>query len=211
MSRQNRQNNAATTSLSPGRARGLVFPLLLLAILALLFAKSFLPDYVHFSNDGPLGEQNAEKVHMPGILTGIWDDLNDLGNAGGTAAPDISALGGWILTPVGNAKFFAAIALFILGLSAWVFFRQLKLSPLAAALGGLAAALNSSYFGNACWGDFPQQIAMGMVFLALALVMANSDETRQLVRWSRLALAGMAVGMSVMEGADNGAIAGVHA
>ena len=175
-------------------------------ILALLFAKSFLPGYVHFSNDGPLGEQNAARSQMPGILTGIWDDLNDLGNAGGAAAPDISAFVGWLLGPVCDAKFLAPIALFILGLGAWAFFRQLRLSPLAAALGGLAAALNSSYFGNACWGTLPQQIAMGMVFLALALVMANSDETRSLVRWSRLALAGMAVGYSVMEGADNGAI-----
>ena len=47
---------------------------------------------------------------------------------------------------------------------------------------------------------------MAMVFFALALVMANTDETPHLVRWSRLALAGLAVGMSVMEGADNGAI-----
>ena len=45
-----------------------------------------------------------------------------------------------------------------------------------------------------------------MVFFALALVMANSDETRPLIYWCRLCLAGMAVGMSVMEGADNGAI-----
>ncbi len=36
--------------------------------------------------------------------------------------------------------------------------------------------------------------------------MANTAETPRLVRWARLALAGMAVGFNVMEGADNGAI-----
>jgi hypothetical protein len=203
---RNRQSIAAPSSPPTGWKGKFIFPLLLGSILAILFAKSFLPGYVHFSNDGPLGEQNAARSQMPGILTGIWDDLNDLGNAGGAAAPDISAFTGWILGPVNDAKFLAPIALFILGLGAWFFFRQLKLSPLTATLGGLAAALNSSYFGNACWGTLPQQIAMGMVFFAMALVMANSNETPTKVRWARLGLAGLAVGVSVMEGADNGAI-----
>ncbi len=183
-----------------------VFPLLLAVILAALFAKSFLPDYVHFSNDGPLGQVNAADGRMPSVLTGIWDDLNDIGSSGGAAAPNITAILYWIVGPIGYSKFFQPLCLFILGLGAWMFFRQLKLSPLAATLGGLAAALNSSYFGNACWGTASAQIAMGMTFLALALVMANSDETRPVVRWSRFALAGLAVGFSVMEGADNGAI-----
>ncbi|HEX3626179.1 MAG TPA: hypothetical protein VH280_12210 [Verrucomicrobiae bacterium] len=206
MSRQNHQKSVATPSPSLGRSVGYAFPVLLFAILAVLFAKSFLPGYVHFSNDGPLGEQNAARSQMPGILTGVWDDLNDIGTAGGAAAPDVSAFAGWILTPVGDAKFAVPLTLFLLGMSAWVFFRQLRFSPLASALGSLATALNSSYVGNACWGTFPQQIAVAMIFLSLALVMANSDETRPLIRWSRIALAGLAVGVSVMEGADNGAI-----
>ena len=188
------------------RSAGLAFPLLLAAILAALFWKSFLPDYVHFSNDGPLGQQNAAWSQFPGSLTGEWSDQNDIGVPGGAASPDITSFATWILGPVGYSKFYLPIVLFILGIGAWVFFRQLKLSPLAATLGAMAIALNSSFFGNACWGTTPQEVAVGMVFLALALVMANSDETRPLICWSRLALAGMAVGISVMEGADNGAI-----
>ena len=172
----------------------------------MLFAKSFLPDYIHFSNDGPLGEQNTAWSHLPAAMTGSWDDLNDIGTSGGATSPDVTALAVMLLGPVGYAKFYVPIVLFILGASAWAFFRQLKLSPLAAGLGALAVALNSSYVGNACWGTAPQQIAMAMVFFALALVMANTDETPRLVRWIRLALAGMCVGISVMEGADNGAI-----
>jgi hypothetical protein len=190
----------------PARPNNFAFPFLLAIILSILFCKSFLPDYVHFSNDGPLGQQNAAYSRFPGILTGTWGDQNDIGSNGGAATPDFSALMGWFLGPVNDAKFLAAIALFVLGMGAWTFFRQLKLSPLAATLGALATTLNGSYFGNACWGTFPQQIAMAAVFFALALVMANSDETPRLIRWTHLALAGMAVGFSVMEGADNGAI-----
>lgn len=124
----------------------------------------------------------------------------------GASAPTFTSIETWLLGPVGYSKFYVPVALFILGLGAWTFFRQLKFSPLAAALGALATALNSGYVGNACWGTASLQIAVAAVFFALALVMANTDETPRLVRWSRLALAGMAVGVSVMEGADNGAI-----
>jgi hypothetical protein len=188
------------------RRNGLFFPILLAVILAVLFAKSFLPGYVHFSNDGPLGQQNAAWRQLPAGFTGSWYDLNDIGTDVGAIPPAPSSLIFLLLGPVGYAKFLAPIALFILGLGAWTLFRQLKFSPLAAVLGGLAAALNSAFFATACWGVALQQIAMGMVFFALALVMANSPETPRFIRWSRLALAGLCVGVSVMEGADNGAI-----
>ena len=182
------------------------FPLLLAVVVALLFWKSFLPGYVHFSNDGPLGQQNAAYARLPAAFSGVWSDLNDIGNSGGTASPDLSTLFSWLAGPVGYSKFLAPFALFILGLGAWTFFRQLKLSPLAAALGGLAAALDSAYFSNACWGVASQQIAVGMIFFALALVVSNSPDTPLLTRCVRLMLAGLAVGVNVMEGADNGAI-----
>jgi hypothetical protein len=207
LNQQNRKTKAAKPVLPPERRPlALAFPLLLLVILCALWAKSFVPGYVAFSNDGPLGEQNTAWSHFPGTLTGSWDDLNNIGIPAGASSPTFTSIETWILGPVGYSKFYVPIALFILGLGAWTFFRQLKLSPLAATLGALATALNSNYVGNACWGTAPQQIAMAMVFFALALVMANTDETPRLVRWSRLALAGMAVGVSVMEGADNGAI-----
>ncbi len=188
------------------RSRGLFFVALLAVILAVLFWKSFLPGYVHFSNDGPLGQQNAAWRHLPTAFLGSWYDINDLGISSGSLAPAPSALIFWALGPVGYAKFVAPLALFILGLGAWAFFRQLKLAPLAATLGALAATLNSTFFATACWGVATQQIAIGMDFFALALVISNTLETPVLVRWTRLALAGLAVGVNVMEAADIGAI-----
>ena len=188
------------------RSRGLLFAALLAVILAALFWKSFLPGYVHFSNDGPLGQQNAAWRHVPTAFLGSWYDINDLGISSGSLAPAPSALIFWALGPLGYAKFVAPLALFILGLGAWAFFRQLKLAPLAATLGALAATLNSTFFATACWGVATQQIAIGMDFFALALVVSNTSETPALIRWMRLALAGLAVGVNVMEAADIGAI-----
>jgi hypothetical protein len=181
-------------------------PVLLAVVLAVLFWKSFLPNYVHFSNDGPLGQQNATWIQLPAAFTGTWRDLNDIGDNAGSSSLDLTSLISWTLGPIGLSKFLAPIALFILGLGAWTFFRQLKLSALAATLGALAAALTSAFFSNACWGVASQQIAIGMDFFALALIVSNSPETPALTRWARLALAGLAVGLNVMEAADNGAI-----
>jgi hypothetical protein len=186
--------------------RRLFAPLLLLIVLACLFWRSFLPGIVHFSNDGPLGVQNAAWLHLPEALTGQWYDLNSIGSNAGESSPDILTLIRWLVGPVGYAKFLAPIALWILGMGAWFFFRQLKFSPLASVLGGLAAALNSTFFSTACWGVASQQIAIGMDFFALGLIVANAPGTSALTRWIRLALAGICVGVNVMEAADIGAI-----
>ena len=195
-----------TKSTDATASSGISFIVLLALILAVLFGKSFLPGYVHFSNDGPLGQQNTAWSQVPAAFTGAWADVNSLGGNGGSFPPDWTWLMCWVLGPVGRAKFLPPLALFILGLGAWTFFRQLRLSPLAATLGALATTLSSCYFASACWGVPSQQIAIGMDFFALALVVSNSPETPALIRWMRLSLAGLAVGMNVMEAADIGAI-----
>ena len=129
---------------------GMLVTALLAAVLILLFWRSFLPDYVHFSNDGPLGQQMAAAGNLPAAFNGTWGDLNDIGGNAGSWPLNLSALIRWGFGPVGYAKFFPPVALFILGLGAWTFFRQLKLTPLAAALGALAAMLNSTFLSSAC-------------------------------------------------------------
>ena len=188
------------------KANGLYFIGLLAVILIALFWRSFLPDYVHFSNDGPLGQQNAAWVQMPGGMTGLWADVNYLGGNAGTWSLDVTTLLHTVLSPVAVARFYPMLTLFLLGLGAWTFFRQLKLSPLAATLGALAAMLNSTFFSTACWGVASQEIALGMVFFALALIVGCQSTMPFLIRWARLALAGLCVGVNVMEAADIGAL-----
>jgi hypothetical protein len=191
---------------SRNKFQGLKMVVLLIIILSCLFWRSFLPGYIHFSNDGPLGALHSAWLNLSVAHSGMWDDLNSIGINGGAWSPDINMLLLWLLGPEGHAKFLPALALFILGLGAWVFFRELKFSPLACTLGALAATLISGFFSLACWGVATQPIAIGMDFLALALVSANSPTTPALIRWSRLALAGLAVGVNVAEAADIGAI-----
>jgi hypothetical protein len=180
--------------------------LLLAVVLAVLFWRSFLPDYVHFSNDSPLGQQNTQWAQVPAAFLGTWDDLNDIGSNGGAFSPSISLVLRWLLGPVGYAKFLAPAALLIVGLGAWTFFRVLKLSWLAAMLGALAAMLNSTFLSSACWGIAAHEIALGMDFFALALVANNTRETPWLTRGVGLALAGLFVGINVVEAADVGAL-----
>ena len=182
------------------------FAIILAAVLSLLFLRSFLPEYVHFSNDGPLGEQNCEWGKLPTGFTGIWMDLNDLGHNQGAEPTSIFSLVFMVLGPLGYSKFFVPVGLFILGMGAWTFFRSLRLSPLAAALGALAMTLNATFFADACWGLASHPMAFGMDFFALALIMSNTNETPRLTRWMRLALAGLCVGDNVTEAADIGAL-----
>jgi hypothetical protein len=198
------RNNTGRSASKPARffsSSFAVFMLCLLGILILLFHRSFDPSQVIFSNDGPLGVNNSAAEQTPCPFTGLWFDLNWLGGYGGCAAPSITSAVGWVLGPLYSAKCYAPFALLFLGLSAWFFFRQLKLGPLACLLGGLAAVLNSSFFSIACWGVGPQDIAFGSGFLAMAAVLSKPPRWP----WLRLIVAGLAVGIGVMEAGDIGA------
>lgn len=175
---------------------------LLFGLLAVLFHDCFLPGYNLFSNDGPLGALVAECRRVPAGFSGGWEDLNSLGFREGGALPDITYGLLWILGPVGYSKFYAAIVLFILGAAAWTFFRRLGFSSLACILGGLAAVLNSSFFSAACWGVAAHPLTIALSFFALAALVDTTSSRR----WLKVVLAGLAVGMGVVEGADIGAI-----
>ncbi|HTR43925.1 MAG TPA: hypothetical protein VMH87_20120 [Pseudomonadales bacterium] len=175
---------------------------ILCAVLIIMMYGVFVPGQVLFSNDGPLGRLMTECHRLPGRFFGCWMDLNNVGFNQGSAPPGISFGLLWLLGPVLFSKFYAMISLFILGLGAWFFFRELRLSPAACVLGALAAILNSILFSLACWGLGAQIIAAGMVFFAMAAL----SNTTSRHRWLLVILAGFAVGMDVTEAADVGAI-----
>jgi Bacterial membrane protein YfhO len=177
------------------------FIVLSAAVIVLLWG-NFLPDQTQFSNDGPLGRLMSECHRLPERFFGCWQDLNAAGYREGSAVPSITFALQWLLGPIWFSKLYAPIALMLLGLSAWYFFRQMGLTHSACTLGGLAAVLNSSFFSAACWGVESHVIAIGMTFLALGLLTPKSG----LQGWLRTGLAGLAVGMGVSEGADIGAI-----
>ena len=172
------------------------------AILAIFFYKAFFPGFVVFSNDGPLGTMMAACHRLPSTLTGGWLDLNSIGLREGGAVPNISTALLLILTPIGLGKVYAPVACLILGLCAWFLFRKLKLTPLACTVGAVGAMLNNSFFSASCWGVEGHTISIGMSYLAIGLLM---DETSSR-RWLRVAVAGLALGIAVGEGADVAAL-----
>jgi hypothetical protein len=175
--------------------------LLLASVMVVMLGRAWLPGYVLSSNDGPLGGLMAQCHQFPERFLGCWSDLNSVGGSQGAAAPAISTGLLWLLKPVLFSKFYASLSLLLLGLGAWCFLRQSGLSPPACLLGGLAAALSSSFFSAACWGLAMRAIAAAMVFFALAALVAPGRR-----RWLRVMLAGFALGMSVTEVGDIGAL-----
>jgi hypothetical protein len=190
----------------PNSVRWLPWLLLALAVvLAFMFSGSFKPDQAHFANDGPLGAQASRIYDMPGAFLGIWSDLYWVGSPAGNYTANFTGVLLWLLGPIGFNKFIVPSALLIVGVASGLFFRQLGFKSTVCVLGGLAAALNSNFVSNACWGLPSRALCLGAMFLALAAA-ESSLAGKPLARIIKLVLAGLGIGLSVSEGGDNGAI-----
>jgi hypothetical protein len=177
---------------------------ILIVVLSFLFRDCFVPGYTLFSNDGPLGALMSQCRRLPASFGGGWEDLNSLGFRDAGAVPDITYALLWVLGPVLFSKFYAATTLLFLGAAAWCFFRSLGLVNAACFLGAAAAVLNSNFFSAACWGVAAHPLTIGLNYFALAMI--SSTSSSRLVRSAKIVLAGLLVGMGVIEGADIGAI-----
>jgi hypothetical protein len=174
----------------------------LFIILLFLFWKSFQPGEALFSNDGPLAAQTAATLKTPDAFFGIWNNLYWLGSDGGSFTPNVTGLILFLLGPYKYTNFHAFIALFLLGVCSWVFFRQMRFNPTVCILAALAATLNMNFVSNVGWGLSSRALSLAMAFLALAAI-ESSFRGRAFIK---IILAGLATGMSVSEGGDNGAI-----
>ena len=184
--------------------------LLLLALLggalAVLCHDGFKPYDVMWANDTALGALDASSARLPATYSGHWMDGNWIGVKIPSSSPTLATLLATFISPELYLKIFAPLTMLLLGFSAWALFRQLKFVPMVCVVGGLGAGLNMHCFSDASWGLGTWNIALAMIFLALAALVAGS--IRQ--TWIKAALAGLAVGMSVMEGFDSGAILSVY-
>ncbi len=195
----------AKSSAFNGRGQWALILCLLIALALSLFHQVLEPGQVLFSNDGPVGQLMSTCHQLPARFAGCWADLNTVGYRESAAPPNISFFLQWLLKPILFSKYYAPISLVILGLSAWAFFRELKLTAPACILGGMAAMLHSAFFSVACWGVAAHTLTIALTFLALA-ALADTTSPR---RWLRVALAGLCVGMGVAEGADVGALCSI--
>ena len=194
--------DSSSASVRFGVKQALFAFLILIAVLAFLFWQSFVSNLTLFANDGPLGAANATFAALPAIFTGAWGDLIWIGYNAGSASPMPTNVIRMVLGAIDYSKFYSPLSLLILGLCAFYFFRVLTKNMAISVLGALAAMLNMNFFSNVCWGLGTRATSLGMIFLALGLVL----QSEKALRWPRLILAGLFVGMAVLEGADNGAI-----
>ena len=194
--------------LSTERSTGWLKPfggtaLVLIVVTLFLFWDSLDPALILFSNDGPLGSISTDAIEMPGTFSGYWHDLNWLGYEQPSASPGIyMALGLLLQKSVLYLKWCTPICLVILGLAAWFFFRTLGFRNLACTIGAVAAAFNMEVVSYACWGLPSRSLTFATSFLAAAFVL-RALKSRP---WANLALAGICVGLGLMEGYDIGAL-----
>ncbi len=191
------------------KAQSGLFWLLLLLLggtFAVLCYEGFLPYEVFFANDSALGAMKDSSARLPGMFTGYWSDFWWIGGAVPSSSPSLSSLFASLLVPEHYLKVYAPLTMVFLGCCVWFFFRQLRFAPIVCVIAGLGAGLNMHYFSNACWGLGTWVVSAAMVFVALGIVV--SPDIRQL--WIKGVLAGLSVGMVVMEGFDVGAIFSIY-
>jgi len=197
----NRPDRSSPTA----RQLGLAF-LVLAGILILFFHRSLQPGQVLFANDAPLGALKPHETQAWSNFHGSWLDANWVGSPAVSALPTFTniffALTTQFLSLPIYVKLYAPAALLMVGFAAWLFFRKLGFGVAVSLLGSAAAVLNSDPFSYACWGLATLPLGMAATFLALAAVASGSTSRRL----PKLILAGFAVGLSVMETYDNGAI-----
>jgi hypothetical protein len=198
--------NLSPSHQTTGKGRFLLLLALLGGTLAVLCHKGFLPYQVFWANDLPLGALMESSARLPASFLGSWSDFYWLGGQNAAFPPDLTNLCMAIFSPEHLLKFYAPLSMFFLGFGAWFFFRQLRFAPMVCVLGGLGAGLNMHFFSNACWGLGWWNVACGMIFIALGLLV--SPRIRPL--WIKAVLAGLCVGMAVMEGLDVGAILSIY-
>lgn len=196
---------SAPTENSPVSSRKSVVVILgplLIVIFAVLFHPIFAGGVAHFANDGPYGTLLARPYQVPDSFRGIWNDLLWLGAWNGNFNPNLTGAGIAVLGPSLYHKAMIPLGLIFLGLCVSLCLHTFKLPRWVCVLGGLAAALNMNVFSNACWGLPSRAHAMGAAFLAIAAFHACNGRLAVI----KAMLAGLALGLGISEGGDNGAI-----
>lgn len=183
--------------------------ILLALVMGVLFRESFVPGQLAFANDAPFGLMDAfSEFRWSHFFRGGWVQANWVGLEVLPLQPSFThglfIVGG----PVFFNKFMAPLSTLFFGFCAFAFCRSQRFGVGPAILAGIAAMLNTNVFSNACWGLGGKGTYLG--FFLLALTAATGRKGTGIVPWLRLLLAGLCVGLMVIEGADGGAIQSMY-
>ncbi|HVY70555.1 MAG TPA: hypothetical protein VHH73_11535, partial [Verrucomicrobiae bacterium] len=144
----------------------------------------------------------SNALQLPEGFFGYWLDLNWIGSQGPSAVPGYSFFWFWLTGAVGFAKTYAFASTFIMGLCGAFCFGRMGFGPAVCVLGGLASALNMNSLSNAAWGLGSRSFVFATSFLAVAALYSH----RRKPHWAKIPLAGLAVGLGIVDGYDVGAI-----
>ncbi len=190
--------------------QGLLAAVVIALPLLVLFRRGFATGEVLRANDLPFGMMVAQADTARETFMGHWRPLNWLGTQEIEALPGPTQALFALTSPLFFAKWHALAGLLFVGLSAWFYCWRSGFRPAVAVITGVAAALNSNFVSYACWGLSPKCYALGFVFLALGCLKPGAAGEAGWRGWARVAMAGFAVGLNVMEGADVGAILSLY-
>ena len=178
-----------------------------LILLGWLWRDSFTQNGMAFCNDAPLGLMAAfAEDRWDHFLHGSWTPLVWLGSPALPLQPSFTHLLFLTGGPVFFGKFAAPLSLLLLASAAFIFCRSRNFSLPVSTLAGIAAALNGNFLSHAAWGLGCRATAAAFALLALS-ALTGAGRRRA---WVSCALAGGAVGLCVMEGADVGAILSLY-
>lgn len=198
---------ASNSSKDTSRVGLLLATVAIAAALLALFHDSLLPGQVLFANDAPLGRLAAQADIVWSNFQAYWVSLDWIGINLPSGAPSFTPISYALLGPVLFAKYHVVLSLLLLGLAAWFFCRRAGFSRPTALLTALAAALNSNVLSYACWGLPGKAVALAFVLFAVGLLSGGATGWR---RFAQVAVAGFCVGLTVIEGADVGAILSLY-
>jgi hypothetical protein len=198
-----------TQTVAPPKSRDrslLVLLAVLFGALSVVCYQAYLPHDIMWANDTQLGPLKSSSAKALDSYTGHWMDHWWIGIGIPNNSPSFSNMLATVVSPETFLKIFTPLTMLLLGFSAWLLFRQLKFAPMVCVLGGVAAGLNMHCFSIASWGLGTWNVSIAMIFLALAILVTES--IRQI--WIKAILAGLVVGLSVMDGFDLGAILSIY-
>ena len=163
----------------------------LLLVLAMLFGPAFSGEEILRTGGQTIGEWDQH------FAEGAWDSQSGMGQPRPAARGFTSlfqTLCGISPDPAANfANYYPLGCLLLLGMAAWLCFRQLNCSGLVCGIAALAAALNGVFFSRALEFSGDTAIAGAGMFVALAMILSPR------FAWPHGLIAGLALGVGILE------------
>lgn len=177
--------------------------LFFLFCIILAFFNAGFGETVFFANDGPYGLMNAyNDQRWDYFWNGTWQYHSWIGSPTLNTVPNFSHLFYLLFGALFFSKWVACASLIFLSWAAYFLGKTYKWSDVSCFILGLAAGLNGNLLSHAGWGLSARPASVAFTLLALGCINLWS----QSFKFKYILLTGLCTGMTVLEGADTGAL-----